>query len=641
MCGIAGIFSLNGGPIRDAKSRISRMTAMLKHRGPDSQGIYISPDGLLALGNTRLAIVDPLCSLKQPLETTDGKAILSFNGEIYNYLDLMEMLQQEGINFRTRMDTEVLLEGLRLEGEGFLQKLDGMWAFAYYDVDKHRLLLSRDLLGERHIFYRVDKDEFIFASEVKPLLVDSDSSFEIDFDGFLTALQYFSPPPGRTMVKGIHRIFPGHNIVCEPKRILKQYRYRRLHPEKWFDFFNKKPSLEETINIFEEIFHRACKKRLAHEVPYICTLSGGLDSALICLYASDFGKARIRTLYGQSSEKPAQNLKDELDEYAASKFTSKKLNTLHNHIFLNSDNSIPVLKRLADNAFDGMFDSGVASFEMLARYVRDQNNKVMLVSEGPDEFLGYPKDLRAYHIDTMFINNPIKYRILKLISSRKFERQLLRRFGFDNLIIPPLFSYEPFRFLPIHESWGPDILGNLLSNDQIISASNHYGVIDPVYEDLKLKMDYAQLRALSYASLSIPDMFNLRTDKAYMAASVEARLPYQAPEMVEFMVAMPVQLRFNNGSTTKYIMRKIAERHIGPEIASRSKHGFSAPIWLSPNVYKAMDYEDIVRESSIFEVFPFKHGAREFVLNPNNRDMLWPFFVLAKTYERLKRGVYD
>ena len=136
-------------------------------------------------------------------------------------------------------------------------------------------------------------------------------------------------------------------------------------------------------------------------------------------------------------------------------------------------------------------------------------------------------------------------------------------------------------------------------------------------------------------------MFNLRTDKAYMRASVEARLPYQAKEMVELMLAMPAHFRFNGGTTTKYFLRRIVEKHIGPEIAYRSKYGFSAPIWKSPNVYKAMGYEEVVRTSPIFDVFPFKKGVREFILQPENYDMLWPFYVLATTHDQLRSRSYE
>src|SRR3990167_2453763 len=131
------------------------MNKLLHHRWPDSQGIYVSKDRTFALGNTRLAIVDPYNTTKQPLETEDGQCVLSFNGEIYNYLELRESLRGRGVRFRTKMDTEVFLEGLRLDGEAILDKCDGMWACAYYDTKTKKLLLSRDLMGERHLFYRI------------------------------------------------------------------------------------------------------------------------------------------------------------------------------------------------------------------------------------------------------------------------------------------------------------------------------------------------------------------------------------------------------------------------------------------------------------------------------------------------------
>ena len=641
MCGIAGIFSLSGKPIQNAEERIQRMTMMLKHRGPDNQDIYVSNDRIVALGNTRLAIVDPACELKQPLTTSDNQLVLSFNGEIYNYVDLRKELEQKGIGFRSRMDTEVLLEGLRLEGEAFLQQLDGMWAFAYYNTEQRRLLISRDLMGERHLFYRKTKDFLIFASEVAPILADSNDSFNLDFESFIVSLQYFAAPPGRSMVEGVSRLLPGHNLTAKIGGKLNLSRYRRLHPEKWFDFFRKDSSLETGIKIFEEVFHRSCKKRVPLEVPYMCTLSGGIDSALSTTYTSDCGRKRINTVYGQSADLINLQKADELDERSASIFTAGKLNSNHSTIFLNTEDIIPVITHLVENSFDGLYDSGTASYEMMAAYTHEQNTKVIIITEGPDEVLGgYPKDLNAYKMDLRRSQHPIRYQLLKQISSYIKGRQFLKKFGRKDLIVNPLTSYDPFRFQPINQSWGPDFMSQFLPWEQIDSSSNYYGGLDSVYNDIIPELDYAQKRALSYASFSLPDMFNLRIDKAYMKRSVEARLPYQAIDMIELMIAMPTAFRFNGGTTTKYIMREIVNKRIGPEIAYRSKYGFGETIWNIPKVMSAMNYADVIRESSIFESFPFKKGTREFVLNPKNEDALWPFFVLAKTCERLRNRKY-
>jgi len=624
MCGITGIYSLNGRAIRDAERRVKQMTLMLKHRGPDSQGIYISKDKIVALGNTRLAIVDPHNTIKQPLEAKDSNSVLNFNGEIYNYIALRDELQHKGVQFRTNLDTEVLLEGLRLEGENFLQKIEGMWSFAYYDSKNKQLLLSRDILGERHLFYRVSKDELIFASEVKPLLLDSEASFDIDFEAFLTSLQYFSAPPGRTMVEGIHRIYPGYNIIAQVNKNIKEYRYKWLQPEKWFEFYNNEPSIDDVIKVFLEIFQRSCNMRLPTDVPYVNTLSGGLDSSLLCLFSSNYGKSKINTLYGQSSEKPDQNLIGEMDELSASRFISNKLKTDHVHIHLNTENTVSVLQKLANNGFDGMYDSGVASFQMLASHVHNLDYKVMFASEGADEIMGYPKDLNANIIDRMYSNNIEKFNNTKFKSSMKH----------------PFFSYKPFRFMPIHESWSPDKLESIMTHEQLYSALPHYGINDIDYNHIIKDLDYSQLRALSYATLSLPDMFNLRLDKSYMNESVEVRVPFQAPEVVEFFVAMPSRLRFIDDKTTKHILRKIIEKQLGPEIAYRSKHPFGAPLWLSPNIYKQMKYEEVIKDTSIFRDLPIKKGVQNFILRPENKDMLWPFFALAKTYHQLKSMNY-
>ena len=565
MCGIAGIFNTQGRPVDNAQERISRMTRMLVHRGPDSQDIYRSPDGICALGYTRLAIVDPTNHIAQPLKTSNGEAVISFNGEIYNYLEVRERLIGQGVPFRTRMDTEGLLEGLYREGEQFLQRLDGMWAFAYYDAPKRSLLLSRDLMGERHIFYHLDREtgDFVFASEVAPILADRRKIFSLDQEALVTALRFSAAPPGRTLLKEIRRLLPGHSLRLEIGAPTDEYRYRKLHPEKWFDFFARGPSLDEVIETWGQIFYRACARRLPLDVPFISTLSGGIDSSLICAFASDFGKKKIRTLYGESSDTPRQARPDEFDEFTASQFTSEKFHTDHLYTKTNSIECVSVLHTLAENGFDGSIGLGTSFFQMLAHRVREEGLKVILISDGPDELLGgYPIDKRSYAIDQRRSQHPINYNLSRFISSCKGGQPLLRVLGKEDWIVRREISYNPFRFIPIHSSISPELLHFIAPPDLVASSAQYYGTIDPVYNDILPEMDYTQWRALSYATQSLPDHFNLRSDKAFMSASVECRLPYQAPEMVEFMIAAPASVRFGDGTMTKYLLRKIVERRV-------------------------------------------------------------------------------
>jgi len=641
MCGLAGIFSLNGKPIENAANRITAMTDRLKHRGPDSQGTMVTDDGLLALGNTRLAVTDPKAPIALPARSHDERAALSFNGEIYNYAEIRKALVSRGVNFRYRTDTEVLLEGLHLDGEKFLSCLDGMWAFAFYEIDQGRLILSRDLMGERHLFYRIQDGELVFASEAQPILADRGKPESIDFGGLVSAVRYNAAPPGRTLVQGLHRLHPGHNLVATTDGQWRQNRYRKLQPEKWFDFFASDPPLDAVVDEFENLMHSASLLRIPPDVPFISTLSGGLDSSLVCTYASDYGKQTIPTLFGQSSDEPDQNNPDELNEYDASVVTSKKLNTQHSHIFLNGDDSVPVIKRLTSDGFDGLIDSGTASFEMLAWQVRRSNTKVMLISDGPDELAGgYHIDRQAWKMDQLRDSSQLAFDSRKMASSSRLGRRVLNRLGKANWLVPPDFSYSPFHFLPQHQGNNPDTLSRLFSASDIAASDLAFGLDDDAYADILPQMDPTQRRALSYAALSLPDMFNLRTDKAFLRAAVECRLPFQAPEMAEFQIALPAKLRFGSGDQTKYLLRKIVERRIGPEVANRSKHGFGAPLFKSSSANRSFDFESVIRSSPIFDDLAFKAGSRELSCQKEYGKLQWPLFVLAETYDQMKSGRY-
>lgn len=643
MCGIAGIVHMHGQPIPRAHERIERMTALLHHRGPDAQGTYCSSDGSVALGYARLSISDPSNTLPQPLTSTDGEGVLSFNGEIYNDLEVRGQLERAGAHFRTRMDTEVLLEGIRRDGEDFLHRLDGMWAFAYYDVSRRRLLLSRDVMGERHLFYRVNQatGELLFASEVQPILADADTPFTIDFASLVSAVRFSAAPPGRTLIAGVERLLPGHHLIVEPGSPPRTHRHRRLHPERWFSFFEQHPSDDAVIEAYESLFSRVCLRRIPRDVPSIATLSGGIDTSLICAFASAFGTRPLMTLYGESADALRQQQPDELDEASASAFTAAKFRTTHLTTRMNSLECVPVLHRLAENGFDGSIGLGTPSFEMLARRVREEGRKVVLISDGPDEvFGGYHVDQRAYALDGFRVRHPHVWGVARLLSQVRGGARVLGVAGMAQYRVHPATSEDPFRFTPIHESVNEEILRCMVPSDLVKASRAAYGMIDPAYADVLSALDATQRRALSYATRSLPDHFNLRSDKAFLRWSVECRLPHQAPEMVEFAIAAPAAFRFDDRGTTKRILRAIVERRVGPEIARRSKYGFSIPLFRNPDVRAAIPFMETLQSTALFDDLPFLSGARELVLAPGYEKLRWPYFVLAQTYDRLRRRSY-
>lgn len=639
MCGIFGIVSLTGAPLLNAEARVGSAIAAMRHRGPDSQGVFVSRDGCVALGHARLAIVDPSSQLPQPLVTPDGNGVLSFNGEVYNHRELRQRLTQNGAGFRSSMDTEVLLNGLCSEGIGFLDRVDGMWSFAFYDQRTRRLTLSRDVMGERHLFFVKGSTELVFSSEVRPILMDGAESGGLDFDCILSSLQFNSAPVGKTLLRNVRRLRPGVCLEVAPSGHTTETYNQRLRPEKWMDFFRNNPSLDQVLDQFSELMLEYALRRVPDEVPYFATLSGGLDSTTVCLFASEYGKRHIRTLFGYSSDAPRSPKSPSLTEFEASQYTAEKLGSTHHSIRLHNEACIPLLHEFAANGFDGLIDGGTVSFEMLGRKVREEGAKVILISDGPDELIGgYPVDLLAYKRDQLRIHHPWAYSLLGAANGGILRRRVMRR------LVPPHMRFLPEREVgsgysePVHQALSPDILARIVLPGFLNTPHSSYGFVDDRYELELNQLDPTQRRSLAYATKSLPDMFNLRTDKAFLRTSVESRVPFQAPAIVEFLLAAPAPLRFAAGTTTKYLLRKLVERHLGPTISERPKVGFSAPLWADPKVRSQIPFEEVIRESQFFRDFPFKKGAQETVLSPKLRKFRWPFYVLCSTYEAL-RGI--
>lgn len=613
-----------------------RMTRLLDHRGPDQWGTVVTPDGLLALGNTRLSIVDPDAHPDLPFGVGD-EALLSFNGEIYDYLDVRQSLEREGVAFQTDTDTEVLYHVLRVHGVAGLETLDGMWALAYYDARERHLHLSRDVMGERHLFYLIGNGEILFASEVAPILADRGGGLDLDFEAAACSLQYNTAPPGRTLVQGIERLRPGRNLrVRLSDGRCEGTTYRKLHPERWLPFFRKNPSLEESVEAFQGVFDEVVTRRLPRDVPFMSTLSGGIDSTIISVAASGYGTRKIKTLYGLSYEKAPKRDSDLLDEYQASQVTSAKYGTEHHLIEMYTDDCVPVVHHVAGNGFDGCLDTGVVSFEMLAQKVRQEGAKVMLISDGPDELAGgYVPDQVAYNVDLLRERNRLTYEARRYLSASRYPRRVLHMLGLSALTIPLGNTYAPFSFTPVHNSISQGLIGELFPEDLLAGVRDCYRTPDEGYLDLLPELDFTQMRALAYASRSLPDLFNLRTDKAFLHASVECRVPFQAPDLVDFLIAMPARLRFGHGDTTKHLLRKVVDKLVGPEVAYRSKYGFGRPVWRDESVRATIGIDDVVRSTPILRGEPFKPGARAAVLRPDSEKILWPIYALSKTAERL------
>ena len=629
MCGISGIYSLSNKPIKNLKPRLKLMTDLLHHRGPDQKGTYITKNNTFGLSNNRLSIVSPKEKILLPF-TKNNKDYLSFNGEIYNYSEIKKNLStNNNTKFFGKTDTEVLYEYLQKNGASYLKNLNGMWSFAYYNSLNHNLTLSRDLMGERHLFYNFSKDELIFSSEVKPILaVLKSKKINLNFQSMITSWKYNSCKPGKTLIDGINRLTAGSNLEIKNKRI-KKIEHSKLNIQRWLDFFKNKPSENLVFDKFEKIFSKEVKLRIPKDVDFFSTLSGGIDSTILSIFLSR--ETKFNAVFGVSSNEEKKI--DKYSELDLSKMTAKNLGIKHHLVYLNKKNAIKNLRYFSKNAYDGCIDAGNSNFAGLAEYIKLNKSKVAFVSDGPDELLGgYSTDIEANKIDEY----------LKEKNKKKFKKKIARSDIIKELNLKKNtefeFTYKPFYSRVNHSVCPNTFLRKIIKNFNFRSIKS-YGVLNLKYKNLIKKLDFSQIRALNYATQTLPEMFNLRIDKAFMKNSIETRLPFQAVNLVEFFLAMPKVYRFGKkGNCGKYFLRryllKRAPKTISKNISFRPKIGMGDYLWTSKTNYKKMQFEKTIQQTEIFNKFPFKKNTKNLLLKKDTHSgNKWAAYNFIKMYK--------
>lgn len=636
LCGIAGIASLNGSPVRNARARVSTMMDMMRHRGPDQEGSWFSDDGLVALGNSRLAIVDVSNKLELPFVSSHGEARLAFNGEIYDHGDQRRSLAQSGTRFRTSSDTEVLLEGLVRHGLSYLERLDGVWAFALYQEQERRLQLCRDLLGEKPLYYAAGTEELIFASEVAPILAVMRVAPDWDFSAVACAFQFRAAPPGKTLFKDIKRLRPGYALTISPGRKQIEFvRTQQFQLEKWREFYAAEPSLNDVMEVFEEQLTLSCQRRLPSEVDFMTTLSGGIDSTLVNALLASRTDQPISSLYGHSTLVPPKQ-GDDLDEHEASLFTSRKLGTDHHEMIMHDRDAVGLYEENAADAFDGIFCEASTNFRQLAKYSQSLGKKVLVTSDGPDELLGgYDVDVRALQLAERGRTCRPESKA-RLIQRANDPDHMRNRSG--SLLNWAHLVSEPFSVLPNHGGTRGSVMNTLFNANIVKSTARAFGWVDgDVVDSNESSIELSQRVALGYACTSLPDYVNTRSDKGTMRESIELRLPFQATYVAELFAATPAKWKFYKRNTSKFILRALVARHVGDSIAYRKKYGFAQPIWRVREREDWLKMCEVVGDSAIFRDFPFEKGAREFLLRPEEGRHRWMAYCLARSSERFKR----
>ena len=622
MCGLSGFIDF-AAATGDAGEVLRRMNRRLAHRGPDAEGYF--QQGPVWLGHRRLSVIDIAGSI-QPMSTVDGRHTIVFNGEVYNYRALRQELQAKGRVFRTAGDTEVTLQAIAEWQDAALDKLQGMFAFAAWDAQTKTLFAARDHLGVKPFYYYWDGKLFAFASELKALLEHPGISKQIDLDalGLYLECQYIPAP--LTIYQHIRKLPAGHALRLADGK-LKTWQY-------WNPDYRNKPDWDEaeSLSRLESELRRSVESMLVADVPLGAFLSGGVDSSVVAAMMSDITKKPIDTfnLGFMHSDKSFDTSQSEHEQAAT---VAKHIGSRHHALMVTPDDVLGAFDSWVD-VFDEPFGDQAALPTMLLSKLTRQHVTVALTGEGADElfsgYANYSKRVREERITTVLGHeySPLramvphlpalwqKDRIVKAMGLPRAQRYATIPNLFDRATHPALFSD---RFLSHQQSHIADYAAAFFA--QCNSSS---------YLEKIMNVDMR---------LWLPDDLLTKVDRATMAYSLEARVPYLDHKFVEFVAQLNPALK-QNGKTTKYLLKKLAEKYLPHDIIYRPKQGFVMPLtqWLDgalkPRMELALSAEGLDKRGL------FRDGALQRVLREhragrsNHAGRLWALTVLELWFER-------
>ena len=559
MCGICGLVSLDGATAPDAAA-LAAMNETLVHRGPDSEGSLI--DGPAGLAMRRLSIID-LGGGDQPIANEDGRVQVIQNGEIYNYRELMEELRGRGHTFSTHSDTEVLVHLYEERGPAFVEALRGMFAIAVWDARHSRLVLARDRFGIKPLYYRVGGGQISFASELKALLRQPGFLREIDPVALEAFLAFNSIPSPLTIFTEARKLPAGHTLVAERGEV-EISRYARPAPVPAGEV--RAESDEVLADELRERLRDSVRAHLVSDVPVGVLLSGGIDSSALTALAAAESGYRVSTFSIGFEE-------GSFDELGQARLMAERYDTDHHELILRPD-AVDLLPRLVE-AFDEPFGDSSALPTYLVSQLASGTVKVVLSGEGGDELFGgyytYVADRLAPRVGRAA---PLLRPLVELLPSSServsFDYKAKRFVRGANL--PPVERHHAWK-----EIFSTDAQDQLLSSSR---TSDPLDVYRARYAETEGAEELARLQDLDLGIYLVDDLL-VKTDRASMAHSLEARVPFLDPVVAELALALETKKKVR-GFSKKRLLRRAAAPLLPREIVRGRKQGFSIPVaaWL-------------------------------------------------------------
>jgi asparagine synthase (glutamine-hydrolysing) len=575
MCGIIGFVNLDQQ--QPANERIARaMNEAIVHRGPDDEGFYSG--GNVAMGMRRLSIID-LAGGHQPISNEDGSVWVVFNGEIYNYQELRAHLLARGHQLRTNSDTETIVHLYEDYGDELVQRLNGMFGFALWDERRRRLLVARDRMGEKPLYFTQTDSAFVFASELKALVEHPSVERRINLLALRKYLQYEFVPSPHTMLEGVQKLPPAHRLIFENGR-WRTERYWQI------SYGGERLKINED-EAAEEVRHRlreAVRMRLVADVPLGVLLSGGIDSSATAQLACEAAGSRVKTFSIAFEEKS-------FDESSYARKVAEQLGTEHyEKRFTERDmlDIVPEIPRLLD---EPLGDGSLIPTFLLSRFTREHVT-VALGGDGGDElFAGYPtygahRMARIYQMIPQFVRSgliepavaslPVSTDNLSFdFKAKRFVRGASHAAGTRHTIWMGSYDAQQQREL-LH----PEIIAACPDEqvfDEVLSYDRVNGASSAENRNLDLIERMMKLDATHYLS----ECVLFKVDRASMAASLETRAPFLDHTFIEFVQTLPVEMKLKGqflGWTGKYILKKAMRGRLPDDVIDRPKKGFGMPV---------------------------------------------------------------
>jgi asparagine synthase (glutamine-hydrolysing) len=557
MCGIAGFLDFSGA--RAAEAPLRAMCRVIAHRGPDGEDVLL--DGQCALGHRRLSIIDLTDGGRQPMTSADERFVISYNGELYNYPELKAELTGLGHRFRSRSDTEVLLQAWQQWGPAALDRFNGMFAFALWDRRERRLHLARDRYGVKPLYYCDAGGAFLFGSEVKALLAHGSLKARLDLPALLEYMTFQNFFTDRTLFSGVRMLPAGHRMEIEPDGRMRLHRY-------WdYDFREPERPLarEEYVEQLDHLFRQAVKRQLISDVSVASYLSGGIDSGSITAVAAK-EVPHLRTFTIGFDISSASGLELQMDERRQAEHMSYLFGTEHYQMVLKAGDMVRCLPAMAHHIEEPRVGQSYPNY--YAAKLASRFDRVVLAGTGGDElFGGYP------------------WRYYRAHENADFEHYIDRYYEHWHRLIPNKLIRKVFQpvWSDVSHVWTRDIFRDVFGRRS---------------EHLSTPSDYIN-HSLYFEAKTFMNGLLVIEDKLSMAHSLETRVPFLDNDLVDFAMRVPVALKVGNLGETqrlneneigpkqeryfqrtkdgKLLLREVLGRHVPPAITSREKQGFSAP----------------------------------------------------------------